>query len=526
MSVIKPKNDMTAIHHVEAASEKSIPEQARGLTESHRTYLLARHGTLYLEPMPSEDPADPYNWPRWKAFVNLSLVSFHALMIGFMTGGPIAAFSNLADDLDISITTASYSVSVQILLLGLAPLFWGPLSERYGRRPIWLVSTLLSAVCNVGCATSKTFGQLMVARIFQSVFNAPAGAIGTAVVVELFFAKELSQKIGIWVLMVTLGNPLGPFLMGFVATRAGWRWIFYIFTIINGVQFLGYLFFSPETRFVRGHADSDSAAVSKKSSFRDRYFRFGKIPGSQALAARDFYDPFLLLRHATVWIPTLAHSIIFGFCSVLICVEIPALLGAKFNLNAQATGLNFAGNIIGGIVGEQLSGPLSDFFRNRGRAKKHDGAVPPAENRLWFSYPAFGLCIAGFVVFLVTLAQATPGVWNIRPNIGLAICAAGNQMQTTALFTYAVERNLNHSGGVGVIIILVRQVWSFIGPFWFPIMFASIGIKNSAALCSALMVAFAVVPTLIQQFWLGRKSADSRRSELDVEAMSAPAHEA
>jgi hypothetical protein len=36
------------------------------LSPEHREYLLQRHGTLDLEPLPSSDPADPYNWPAWK----------------------------------------------------------------------------------------------------------------------------------------------------------------------------------------------------------------------------------------------------------------------------------------------------------------------------------------------------------------------------------------------------------------------------------------------------------------------------
>ena len=35
------------------------------LSASHKAYLLERHGTLNLDPLPSESPADPYNWPRW-----------------------------------------------------------------------------------------------------------------------------------------------------------------------------------------------------------------------------------------------------------------------------------------------------------------------------------------------------------------------------------------------------------------------------------------------------------------------------
>ena len=41
-------------------------DPARFLSESHSSYLMQRHGTVDLDPIPSMDPADPYNWPLWK----------------------------------------------------------------------------------------------------------------------------------------------------------------------------------------------------------------------------------------------------------------------------------------------------------------------------------------------------------------------------------------------------------------------------------------------------------------------------
>lgn len=40
--------------------------ETSALSEQHQGYLLQRHGTLDLDPIPSMDPADPYNWPQWK----------------------------------------------------------------------------------------------------------------------------------------------------------------------------------------------------------------------------------------------------------------------------------------------------------------------------------------------------------------------------------------------------------------------------------------------------------------------------
>lgn len=65
-------------HHVEgtavspAAVESGkqeafyVEDRVAHLSEEHRQYLLARHGTLDLEPIPDMNDADPYNWPKWR----------------------------------------------------------------------------------------------------------------------------------------------------------------------------------------------------------------------------------------------------------------------------------------------------------------------------------------------------------------------------------------------------------------------------------------------------------------------------
>lgn len=126
-------------------------------------------------------------------------------MTTFTAAGIIPAFEILSVDLGITLVQTSYLTSIQILLLGLSPLFWKPLSNRYGRRPIWLISTIGSLVCNVGCAESHSYAAQLVSRALVSFFISPAIAISSAVVTEVFFARERGQKMGVWTLMVTLG---------------------------------------------------------------------------------------------------------------------------------------------------------------------------------------------------------------------------------------------------------------------------------------------------------------------------------
>lgn len=179
---------------------------AATLPQHHRDYLIQRHGTLDLDPVPSDDPADPYNWPQWKKMANLVLVGFHAMMTTFIAAAIIPVYENIAEDFGVSMTQASYLTSLQIAILGWAPLFWKPLSNRYGRRPIWFISTLGSLLFNVGCALSNSYAAMATCRAFCSFFISPAIAIGSGVVTETYFKRQRAQFMGVWTLLVTLGT--------------------------------------------------------------------------------------------------------------------------------------------------------------------------------------------------------------------------------------------------------------------------------------------------------------------------------
>ena len=161
------------------------------------------------------------------------LVAFHACMATFTAASIIHAYENIAEELHVDIQHASYLTSLQIAIIGGAPLFWRPLSTRFGRRPIFLISILGSLLFNVGCAKTKSYASMATCRAFVSFFICPASAIGSAVVVETFFKNERAKYMGIWTVMLTLGVPLAPFIFGFVAYHVGYRWIYWILAMVN-----------------------------------------------------------------------------------------------------------------------------------------------------------------------------------------------------------------------------------------------------------------------------------------------------
>ncbi|KAJ5676095.1 Major facilitator superfamily domain general substrate transporter [Penicillium macrosclerotiorum] len=489
------KADINLVESAGAGHAASYEESvAARLPKAHRDYLLQRHGTLELDPIPSMGPADPYNWPEWKKMINLILVAFHACMGTFTAAAIIPAYSTIAEDLGISLQEASYLTSLQIAILGGAPLFWKPLSNRFGRRPIFLLSLICSLVCNIGCAKSTTYASVAACRALVAFFISPASAIGSAVVMETTFKKDRARYMGVWTLMITLGVPIGPFIFGFVTYRVGYHWIYWILAMINGGQFILYLFFGPETRYLGGGVDRPDP------NWKTEYLSIRRIDPTP-LTWYEFIRPFTMARHPSILIPACAYAMVFLFGSILATVEVPQLLQEKFGLNAEQLGLQFLGVIIGSLIGEQMGGALSDFWMNR-RARRLN-RKPEPEFRLWLSYFGFGLTIIGMIVFLVCTQESKSGHWNVSPIIGTAIGAVGNQLVTTVMITYAVDCFPQEAASIGVFITFVRQIWGFLGPFWFSPMFETVGIAPSAGIGSALVVAVSVIPT-IALHWRGQ----------------------
>lgn len=226
---------------------------------------------------------------------------------------------------------------------------------------------------------------------------------------------------------------------------------------INGVQFILYLFFGPETRYIEGNADPT------EPSWKREYLYVRRIDPTP-FTWFEFVRPLTMVKYTSIVIPAAAYAMVFCLSNVLATVEVPQLLQKKFELNSEQLGLQFLGPIIGAILGEQVGGTMSDLWMNT-RAKKVQ-RKPEPEFRLWLSYFGFTLSIIGIIVFLVCTQEAKQGHWTVVPIVGIGIGAAGNQVVTTVLITYAVDCYPDEAASVGVFITFVRQIWGFLGPFW------------------------------------------------------------
>ena len=479
----------THVEHIAHAMTNSTSgDSTSSLSIDHQQYLINRYGTLDLEPVPDPSDEDPLNWPTHKKVINLILVAFHGLMATFISSAIIPAYSEIAKDLGISLETAAYLTSLQIAILGAAPFFWKPISNRYGRRPVFMLSLFCSTVCNVGCGLSPDYASMAACRALVAFFISPAMAIGSGVVTEMFFKQSRARAVGLWTLFYTLGVPLAPFLFGFAAQRINYRWVYYILAITNAIQLVLYTFLGPETLYIRNKSDVSHISQRKRKCLPIR--RIDPTP----FTVHELFHPLSYFFSGPVFIASAAYAMCFLFGSVLPSVEIPQLFEARFGFNTEQLGLQFIGLIIGAILGEQIGGQASDTWMKQ-KSRKIGQRVHP-EYRLWLSYVGNAITICGVAVFLVQLDKTPKFHYNVTPIVGAAFASGGNQIVTTVLVTYAIDNSPGDASSVGVFVTFVRQTWAFIGPFWLPAMFSGLGLRGSAALTCCLIVAVSIIPVV------------------------------
>lgn len=484
------------------------------LTPFAKDYLTRRHGTFNLDPMPSACDEDPYNWPRGKKLGALFLHAFHCMVATLSMTALISAYSQLAEEFGMKEHDCTYLTLVQIIVLGVSPLAWGPLATVYGRRPIFLVSLILSLIGNVACAVSPNYGAIMFFRVFTAFFLSPANALSSAVVAEIFFRTQRARGIGICTLMFSLGIPFGPFLFGFVTPRAGFRWIFWVLAIVNGGQAFLHFFIGYETLFIRNLNTQDRKTEERVKDFKGKYLKFERI-GSRRISKIDFLEPLAMAAYARAILPALAQSVLFLFGSIFLVVELPLQLERKFQLSSDEVSLQYLGMIVGCILAEPVGGLLSDVGMNLRRVTR-DGDMALPEFRLWLSYAGYCLILTGIPLFLVSTDNAVTRKWTVVPVVGTAVAAGGNHIAMTTLATYALDCAVEDAVSLGILTSLLRHIIAFVGPLWyctlilrycqctllmllfrFPTMIHSVGLSWSSSIAYSMIILLGILPTIL-----------------------------
>jgi MFS transporter, DHA1 family, multidrug resistance protein len=201
------------------------------------------------------------------------------LLLVLMNGAaPIAlyifvpALPILAQDFASDISVAQMTVSLYMVGLGCSQLIMGPLSDRFGRRPVLLGGLTLMVIASIGCIFAQTLPQLIAARFFQALGGASGMVISRAVIRDLYSRERVGGMLSLVIAVMMIAQMLSPLFGGLIETALGWRAIFYVVTAGAVIVAAAIALALPETRRRGGSTAPGSFRGDVGALFTSRAF--------------------------------------------------------------------------------------------------------------------------------------------------------------------------------------------------------------------------------------------------------------
>lgn len=145
----------------------------------------------------------------------------------------LPALPSIADEFDSSYALANLSVAGYAIATALTEIVGGVLSDRFGRRPVVLISVSIFIVASIGCALAPGIGVFLVCRTFQAAIAA-CFSVAMVVIKETSTGREAVRKIGLAGMGWALAPMFGPTLGGILDELFGWRAIFVVLALLGG----------------------------------------------------------------------------------------------------------------------------------------------------------------------------------------------------------------------------------------------------------------------------------------------------
>jgi DHA1 family bicyclomycin/chloramphenicol resistance-like MFS transporter len=145
---------------------------------------------------------------------------------------------------------ASVQLTVSLYLMGLATaqLVFGPLSDRFGRRPVVLAGLALATVASTAAIFAASIASLVIARVAQSLGASTGQTIGRAIIRDLYDREHAASMIGLVTSVVVLMPMVAPLIGGILDTLFGWEAIFVFAATVSFTIFAWAVLALPETR--------------------------------------------------------------------------------------------------------------------------------------------------------------------------------------------------------------------------------------------------------------------------------------
>lgn len=384
------------------------------------------------------DPNDPLNWSPWRKGINFGLTSFYVLFTFVMLDILKVAFESYMSELGISYETLNEAVATNYAGLAVGCLLFIPFVHKYGRRPFYMMSSLIQLVAAIWSASLNSGGELIVSNLLSGIGGATSETIVMITIVDLFFVHQHARFNGLFLMMQSLGAFGGPVAAGFIVADQGWRWMWWWTAIFLGVNFVLVCCFFEETKYIpatvrqtpQAPADSNPEnETSREKAYSHEHLeridirtnleseaavprrnpiskRLAIITKSDISIRHHIYLPFkILFTFPAVAYTAFTYGLLLAWFAIISSASSYFMLDPPYSFNSSSVGLFILSALIGAILGTVTGAPLNDQSimwlsrRNRG--------IFEPEMRLWMALPGSLLCTGGILIFGLGLSRVS-----------------------------------------------------------------------------------------------------------------------
>lgn len=228
-------------------------------------------------------------------------------------------------------------------LLGLSTVIGAPLSEVFGRKPIYLVSLPLSCLFTMGVGLSQGHMRIILpCRFFAGAFASPAMSIASGTIMDIFDVDEVSVAMTFFCLAPFMGPVISPIMSGFACQYQNWRWSQWILLFASGLIF-PFIVLMPETH---------KGVILKRRAIKRniKLIEFSKEAQRQFLKVTLTITVFRPLKMLVVEPIVLVFSIYVAFIFAVLFAffeAYPVIYQGVYHMDAGISGLPFLGIGIG-----------------------------------------------------------------------------------------------------------------------------------------------------------------------------------
>lgn len=530
MSSSEEESKIETIPKLSSEKEAYYEEEVTLRVSEDQAFAKARSCPDEAVPMhiiySADDRDNPRNWPKWRKWYITCMVSMLNVVTYVLSKKKIHKFASLdtnpncyrtwcagsissgaeqmQKEFGVSQEVTTVCLSMYVLGYAVGPVMLAPLSEYFGRQPVYVVSWFLVFIFQLPIALAPNIGTVIVCRLLAGMAGgAPLTNTG-GTVSDLWERNASGGPMAVYGLSSTFGPPMALITSGYTALDLGWRWIFWVLMAITGGTWVILVLTIPETRHTiilekkAQRVRKQMAAENLQSATSTVDVHAEEKKGLHQLFGITLTRPFRFLFTEPI---TNFSAIYNGFLYGLVYLfneAIPLVFGPGkghgFNVGAQ--GLCFLGMAIGPLVAFCFY-PLQERYYLRKVAQNDGKGVPEA--RMWMA--RLGALFIPISLFWFGWTSYRSVHWVV-PIIASSFFGAGIYIIILSILNYVVDSYQTYSASALAGVILVRNLVGAGFPLFATQMYNTLDYEWASSLLGFLAILLVPIPFLF--FYKGK----------------------